>query len=373
MRLKTIAVYTFPVPFKVVFRHASASRAKTENLIVAARSECGQVGYGEGCPRNYVTGETVAGGAAFIRAVTGDMIDKVLDAKSLRAWIRSHQELIDLNPAAFCAIEIAILDLIGKVEQRPLEQVIGAPELAGGLQYSAILGDAPYPVYWWQFQRYWRRGFRDFKIKLFGDALRDQRKIDLFRKRASAVRLRLDANNLWTSAEACIAHIAGLGGAIFAIEEPLAQGDLEGFNRVGEACRAKIILDESLSRAGQLGALGGADRWLINLRVSKMGGIFRSLDLAETAAQAGIGIIVGAQVGETSILTRAALTVMNTHHANLVAAEGAFGTHLLKRDLTTPCLMFGDRGQLDTASMPSRAKPGLGLQIQELALVAANT
>ena len=58
----------------------------------------------------------------------------------------------------------------------------------------------------------------------------------------------------------------------------------------------------------------------------------------------GIGIIVGAQVGETSILTRASLAVMNEHAAiTLIAAEGAFGTLLLEHDLTEPCLMFGSR------------------------------
>jgi len=40
-----------------------------------------------------------------------------------------------------------------------------------------------------------------------------------------------------------------------------------------------------------------------------MGGILRSLAIAEQAKQIGIPIIIGAQVGETSILTRAALTL----------------------------------------------------------------
>ena len=59
MRIQRLEVSSFPVPFRAVFRHASASRAQAENLIVAAYSDCGKVGYGEGCPRRYVTGETV--------------------------------------------------------------------------------------------------------------------------------------------------------------------------------------------------------------------------------------------------------------------------------------------------------------------------
>ena len=77
-----------------------------------------------------------------------------------------------------------------------------------------------------------------------------------------------------------------------------------------------------------------------------MGGILRSLSIAEKAKQAGIPVIIGAQVGETSILTRAALTIANVYRDNLLAQEGAFGTRLLERDLIEPPLMFGKGGIL---------------------------
>ena len=59
-----------------------------------------------------------------------------------------------------------------------------------------------------------------------------------------------------------------------------------------------IILDESLTRRAQLDSLDAAGRWLVNVRVSKMGGLHRSLALAAEAAARGIGVIVGAQVGK---------------------------------------------------------------------------
>ena len=37
MRIERFDVFTFSVPFKTVFRHASASRRRARNLIVAAR------------------------------------------------------------------------------------------------------------------------------------------------------------------------------------------------------------------------------------------------------------------------------------------------------------------------------------------------
>ena len=183
MRIKRLEVFRFPVPFKTVFRHASATRAQAENLIVAAHSVCGQVGYGEGCPRRYVTGETVEGGVAFIREHADALTDAVRDEQSLRTWIGSHRTLIDQNPAAFCAVEIALLDLIGKVKQCPVEDLVGVPRLAGRVTYSAVLGDAPSVAYWWQFRRYWKQGFRDFKVKVSGNLRRDHGKMRVFKNR----------------------------------------------------------------------------------------------------------------------------------------------------------------------------------------------
>lgn len=373
MVIERLEVFRFPVPFKVVFRHASASRAEAANIIVSARSDCGQIGYGEGCPRSYVTGETVEGGVAFIRDHAEAIIDTVRDLESLWVWIAAHRDIIDQNPAAFCAVETAILDLIGKIERCPVEDLVNVPRVKGAFQYSAVLGDAPYPAFWWQFRCYWKQGFRDFKVKVSGDLGRDRRKIGLIgRKTDPALRVRLDANNHWTDPEACVRHITDLPAEVFAIEEPLQAGDLDGFRRVGEACGAKIILDESLLRPEQIDALDGAGRWIVNLRVSKMGGIVRSLEVAEKAAQRGIGIIVGAQVGETSILTRAGLTIMSAIRPHLVASEGAFGTRLLQRDLTSRSLMFGAGGALDAGQTVNAGGPGLGLHIDNSCLTSAN-
>ena len=360
MGIERLDVFSFPVPFKAVFRHASASRSRAENLIVAARSDDGLTGYGEGCPRDYVTGETVKGGAAFIRRHAGAIADEVTDGPGLRAWANAHRSEIDEHPAAFCAIELAVLDLLGKAQGAPVEDIVGVPRIDGSFTYSAVLGDSPYLVYRIQLWRYRKKGFTDFKVKVSGDLGRDRRKLGVLK--GKQLRVRLDANNLWASADDCIEHLNALGGGVSAIEEPLTAGDLAGFERVSEECGVRIILDESLLRASQLDELSSPERWIVNVRVSKMGGIGRALEVVERAASLGMGVIVGAQVGETSILTRAGLTVMQAARPVLVASEGAFGTHLLREDLTAESLMFGDGGVLTLADSGA---PGLGLAVHE--------
>ena len=364
MRIQNLDVFHFPVPFRVVFRHASASRAKAANIIVAARGGGGATGYGEGCPRDYVTGETVASAVAFIKKHEAAIANGVQDVDDLREWMQAHREEIDANPVAFCALEIAVLDLFGKIAQRPIDDLLGISRLAGTYTYSAVLGDASLSACQRQAEQYWGMGFRDFKVKVSGDAEKDRRKLALLACHGDPnLRIRLDANNLWRDAADAVGYLKSLGTSVLAIEEPLQSGDLAGFRQVARDCAVKIILDESLVRTGQLRALDDSENWIVNLRVSKMGGIIRSLELAKEATRRGIGIIVGAQVGETSILTRASLAVMHKHRPSLIAAEGAFGTLLLERDLTDPCLMFGQGGKLDVETTLDSAAPGLGLQI----------
>jgi hypothetical protein len=46
----------------------------------------------------------------------------------------------------------------------------------------------------------------------------------------------------------------------------------------------------------------GPEHWIVNVRVSKMGGLVRSLSVVARARELGLSIVVGAQVGETSVL-----------------------------------------------------------------------
>ena len=58
-QIRRITLFRVAVPLKKEIKHASHSRTESENLVVRVELEGGQVGYGEGVPRPYVTGETV--------------------------------------------------------------------------------------------------------------------------------------------------------------------------------------------------------------------------------------------------------------------------------------------------------------------------
>jgi hypothetical protein len=85
----------------------------------------------------------------------------------------------------------------------------------------------------------------------------------------------------------------------------------------------------------------------------------------KTAKSLGIRVIVGAQVGETSLLTRAALPLAQALEDQLVAMEGGYGTLLLESDLVEKPLMFGQNGQLHPQDMLQTDAFGWQLPLSE--------
>jgi L-alanine-DL-glutamate epimerase-like enolase superfamily enzyme len=237
----------------------------------------------------------------------------------------------------------------------------------GAFHYSAVIGDADQPAFSEQLARYWAAGFRDFKVKLSGQHRRDHAKFAALRERDDgSMRLRADANNLWRDPMECIAYLESLNCPLFALEEPLCAADLDGLKLVAEALGTKIVLDESFLRKSDFTSLRSAPSfWILNCRVSKQGGVIRTLDAVADANSLGIALIVGAHVGETSLLSRTALTVAQSAGAQLLAQEGAFGTLLLAEDLFRPCIAFGPAGRLRIPDDLPLAPHGWGLDLGE--------
>ncbi len=364
MRIDQLRLTELHIPFKAIFRHASADRSETSSIWVAAASD-GLTGYGESCPRPYVTGETTDSARAFFNEHEASVRRDVTGLDSLREWMGAHRDAIDRNPAAWCAVELALIDLMAQASGQTLEAFLSMTPLTGPFRYTAVLGDASPDVFTASAERYGRMGFTDFKVKLSGDFERDKGKMAILAGLAiPALRVRVDANNLWAAPEVALSYLRDLDAPLVGVEEPIGARRYGELGRIALALNCPIILDESIVSADQLGVLEATpERWVINVRVSKMGGLLRSLAIVSGARARAIPIIVGAQVGETSVLTRAALTVAHAAGASLLAQEGAFGTFLLAHDVCEPSLMFSVGGMLDVQAYPTLEGAGLGLRI----------
>ncbi len=366
-----IEVMPLRVPLKLTFRHAGASRSKGKSIWVQAERN-GIKGFGEGCPRDYVAGDGLRSSIRWIREnfVNGEVrFDTFGDVQN---WAEKNSTLIDTYPSAWCAMEMALLDLFSREERCTVETLLGIDGRLRQGRYTAILGDDKE----WKFttivDRYLVLGFTDFKIKLSGNLDEDLAKLAILKDLAhqhgvTDLRIRLDANNLWSGRPAeAITHLAALHETtenLFALEEPVGPRDIEGISRVSLALGLPVILDESLCTLDDLSLFANLPgKFIANIKLSKTGGLIRALGLIEALKEKGWPIIMGCHVGETSVLTRAALTSAHAAAEALIAQEGAFGDYLVEREPVSPSLKFGRHGLLDL-SCPYYFKNVQGLQV----------
>lgn len=368
--IATLEIKELKIPFKLSFKHHSAERNTTQSVIVIAGDGVYK-GYGESCPREYVTNESIASVLRFFKEMKSALIEHVKGLEDLKEFIKTHDALIGVNPSAWCSMELALLDLFSKQKKCSLETLLNIPELAGTFNYTAVIGDGSFESFSKMAGQYVKMKFSDFKIKISGDPFLDYKKLVFLNELTDGrSRIRLDANNLWNNVDDVVAYLKNSPVTIFALEEPLLEKSIALLIELSRKINVPLILDESFNNIGQLTQLKDNQHgFIINLRVSKMGGLLRSLSLAEAAVEQGIGLIIGAQVGETSILTRAGLSVANSIKPNQTAMEGAFGTQLLEHDLTQVPLMFGLAGELLTEKLLDKNENGFQLKIEAESIV----
>jgi len=341
------------VPLKMTFRHASAARTHGESLWVEA-SRGAHRGYGEGCPRLYVTGETRASCRQWLTTWQEAIQSHCISLDALQVWLAEHATTVDASPSVWCAVECALLDLFARERGQSVEALLGLAPPGGPHVYSAVLGnDEPWKTRF-LIDQYCILGLTDFKVKLEGDLEVDRQKLRSIAELTTwhgmtGHRVRVDANNLWADTpDRALDYLRALDCDLFGVEEPVKPRDVEFHSRLSVELGVPVILDESLCTPADLERYDGVPgRFMANLKVSRVGGVLRGLRLVKALRARGWPIIIGAHVGETSVLTRAAMLVGAAAGDRLVAQEGAFGSRLVEREPASPSLKWGRGGLLD--------------------------
>jgi muconate cycloisomerase len=344
MRLRQINFYLLQIQLCMPIKHNLAERSYTENLVVEVITDAGVVGFGEGIPREYVTGETVETSLGFLQDYLIPRLDGLLlsgpaDLAETLTGLATFERRTQA-PAACCALELAILDAAGKSWGRSLADLLGGAEHP--LLYSAIVP----MMNGFSFERFLSR-IRDLnmsQVKIKVGTQRDLESIALTRQiLGEKVDLRVDANGAWSAEEAVRRIKAMMAYDISAVEQPVAKTDTQGLKQVAERVPIPVIADESLcgeQDANYLATNGACQ--VFNLRLSKCGGIFSTARIYDIAQRRGITAQLGCQVGETGILSAA-----GRHFASrrkLLYLEGSYSNYLLEQDIVDEALDFGPGG-----------------------------
>ena len=358
-------IWRLNLPFLSPIKHNLATHTSSANLVVKVTADTPRPGYGEGVPREFVTGETLSGSLAFLLET---LIPTLWDLEftsppQLREALTDlfRQTAGERHPAAFCALETALLDAAGRAWGLPLYEFFG-PRSTDVLIYSAVLPMAPREQMARLLGLVKSMAMPFLKLKVGGAD--DLEVLKLARETLGwEVDIRVDANCAWTATEA-IRRLRELAPyRLSAVEQPVAKEDFEGLKEVGAATGLPVIADESLCTEAEARRLIDLKACaLFNLRLSKCGGPGTADRIRRLAAAAGVRCQLGCHVGETSILSAAGRHFASSS-PGLVYLEGSFSPFLFAREPVAQPLAFGDGGLA-----PILSGPGLGIEVLDQAL-----
>lgn len=376
MRIAELTVYHVRIRLKKPIRHASHTRSETDSLVAKCVLEEGSTGWGEGLPREYVTGETIDSAFSLFkdtdwRSQLGGVFSNLNEAIAICDRIAPASpnagERDCFGNSLRCALELSILDAAARAEKVPLSAVttlfpeaIAIAKPRDAVRYGGAITTSGQ---WGQFIKAWKMrlyAFQQVKVKVGAEGVDDADALQRIRKIVGPkVDLRLDANEAWRclNLEEKLAPLLPFG--ISSLEQPVPHEEVGGLARIRPRLQTPIMLDESLcslsdgQRAIEFGLCD-----LFNIRLSKCGGFLPSLKLAALANRAGLGYQLGCQVGETGILSAA-----GRHFAcsvdGILYLEGSYDKFLVRERLTKENLTFGYGGKA-----PAINRPGLGVEIE---------
>jgi muconate cycloisomerase len=382
--LRGLKLYHLAVPLKKPIRHASHERTTSDNLVVRATLDDGTTGFGEGVPRDYVTGETIRSSFACLSSF--DAAKHIGRPGDLPALVHRLGELnlpeTAADPrgmagnAARCALEMAILDAyckrfgrsFGDAVRLALAAIGSVPELATPtpqrVRYSSAItaeSERKERVSAWKMRLY---GFVHVKIKVGVPGQDDPARLSALRKiLGRKMDLRLDANEAWP-ASLVLDRVAQLRSFDpTAIEQPVPHSEVDALAELRPRLGVPVMLDESLCGLPDARrAIEHKTADLFNIRLSKCGGLVPSLRMIDLAHRAGLGYQLGCHPGETGLLSAAGRHVA-ANIDGIRYLEGSYDRHVLAANLTVEDPTFGYGGW---------AKPllgaGLGVSVNPVAL-----
>jgi len=353
--VRVAALEAIPVglPFARPYVTATGRLDRREMLIVRIAAADGTVGWGDAVPMS------LRGGPG-LDVVRDDLERRCLPALTGTA-ISSNAEAISrcrsagAGAQALSAIDIALLDLRGRLEGRPAWRLLGATA-AADVRCNATLGaDEPGPAAA-AAAAAMRSGFGTIKVKV-GDA-EDVERVRAVRAAAGpGMRLRVDANGAWTLEEALarLATIEPLG--IELTEQPCAAAAELG--AVRKASPIPVVADESVTDLDD--AVGGYARGHFDaatLKLAKVGGPNAAVAIAATvpaylssALDSAIGI--AAAVHTVQAMKRRDFAAGRAHG---LATSALFADNV------------ADDGALSGPEIAVTDRPGLGIDVDESAI-----
>jgi L-alanine-DL-glutamate epimerase-like enolase superfamily enzyme len=352
MRITGIKAYRVELPLhEGAYKWSGGNVVKVfDSTVVAVETDQGITGYGEICPLGPAYLPAYATGARTgIAQLAPSLIG--LDPTELGLINRCMDSAMRGHPYVKSALDVACWDILGKVSGLPVAALLGGRFGEDFPLYRAISQDTPDAMAA-MVSKYRGEGYTKFQLKVGGEPDTDIARIrEVSKKLQPGDVLIADANTGWTQHQALRVADAVREMDVY-IEQPCAS--YEECLAVREHTNRPFILDEVIDSVAMV-IRGHADRAMdvINLKISKVGGLTRARQIRDLCVSLGIALTIEDTWGGDIV------TAAIAHLAHSTPPELLFSTTDFNSYVTVS--IADGAPQRKNGRMSASQSPGLGI------------
>lgn len=352
LRIKRIFAHQVNLPLHEGSYKWSGGKSVTvfDSTIVGVETDTGLVGYGEVCPLGpFYLPAYAEGVRTGLRQLAPHLIGQ--DPCELGKLNRFMDAALKGHPYVKSGIDIACWDILGQATNQPVCVLLGGRYGDDVVLYRAISQEAP-EVMASKVAGYRAEGYRRFQLKVGGDP-----DVDIERIHAVAAqilpgdRLVADANTGWLLHEA-MRVVRAVRDVDVYIEQPCLT--YEECLSVRRHCDNPFVLDENIDGLDMLlRAQGDMAMDVVNLKISKLGGLTKTRQARDLCVSMGI-----------------AMTLEDSWGGDITTAAIAHLAHSTPTEFLFTCTDFNSYVTVSTAEgapqrvqgrMAASTQPGLGI------------
>ena len=322
-----------------------------DSTIVGVETECGLVGYGEVCPLGpYYLPAYAEGVRAGLKELGPHLIG--LEPRELFSLNRRMDAALKGHPYVKSGIDMACWDILGKSTGLPVCQLLGGRFGTTVRLYRAISQQPPEEMAR-NVAGYRAAGYTRFQLKVGGDPDQDIQRIHQVRAILQpSDRLVADANTGWTQHEA-MRVVRAVRDLDVYIEQPCLT--YEECLAVRQHTDHPFVLDETIDSLEMLlRARADLAMDVVNLKISKLGGLTKTKQVRDLCVSLGIAMTLEDSWGGD--ITTAAIA----HLAHSTPEEFRFTSTDFNSYVTVSTATGAP--QRDNGCMCASTEPGLGIE-----------
>jgi L-alanine-DL-glutamate epimerase-like enolase superfamily enzyme len=356
--IKNIEVFGVAVPLVGPgFKNAYITKTTQKSAIVRLTAADGTVGLGNIDPSPGYSVETIEQSLAAIRDKLAPVVAGFDAGNPHRLSAAMDQALAGFLDAK-AAVEMACIDLLSRRLDVPVHQFLGGA-VTDSVRFNAWIGILPPDEAAAEAKKWFDKGFRSAKIKVGGNIQADRERVKAVREAVGpTMQLRADANAGYSVEDGIALGKLLEPFDMQLLEQPVADDDLAGMAKVRSGIGIPVMADESITDYASLIRVIRADcADIVKLKVMKQGGFITCRRMLETAAAAGMTVVIGHGFG-LGINTVAEIMLAATSAAVIPGLE-CVGPLKTSDDIVTAKL------DLSSGEIALPQGPGLGVVLDE--------